>query len=193
MIIIRYTYRKLKMASRQRGMSKNQVKKRNEQNSESEKKKAMIISTDFDFMNMAIVGVEKNNGFCFEGKIIYTKNAKKYDTNVKVLHARGKSGKHVFLNSRSKLGLVSLASISLPHGAIGAVEEWITPNHLNAYLTNGLITKEDHAKFVDLIGKIGFDEKSEESGGFIFDESADSKADGGGGGDSDREVSIDEI
>jgi hypothetical protein len=181
------------MASRQRGMSKNQVKKRNEQNSESEKKKAMIISTDFDFMNMAIVGIEKNNGFCFEGKIIYTKHAKKYESNVKVLHARGKSGKHVFLNSRSKLGLVSLSSITLPHSAIGVVEEWITPNHLSAYLSNGLITEEDYAKFVDLIGKIGFEEKGEESGGFIFDENAGASAACGGGDGDDREISIDDI
>jgi len=184
------------MSSRQRGMSKNQVKKRNEQNSESEKKKAMTISTDFDFTNTAIVGIEKNNGFCFEGKIIYTKYAKKFETTVKVLHARGKSGKHVFLNSRSKLGLVSLASISLPHGAIGAVEEWITQNHLNAYLINGLITEEDHAKFTNLIGKADFEEKGEESGGFIFDENAGSAGGGGGGGggeEGDREISIDDI
>ena len=177
-------------SSRQRGMSKNQIKKRSEQSSEMDKKKAMTISTDFNFVDTAIVGIEKNNGFCFEGKIVLTKSAKKFDSNVKVLHARGRGGRHAFMNSRSKLGLVSLTSITLPHGCIGTVEEWITPNHLNAYLQNGLINEEEHLKFTNLIGKSGFDEKEETSGGYIFDESAGVS---GGGVEDDREISIDEI
>jgi len=176
-------------SSRQRGMSKNQIKKKSEQNSESDKKKAATIATDFDFTNTAIVGIEKNNGFCFEGRVIYTKSPKKFDGNVKVMHARGRGGRHAFMNSRSKLGLVSLTSISLPHGAIGSVEEWITPIHLNAYLTNGLITEDDQLKFMSLIGKSGFDEEEDTSGGFLFDESAGLE----GGDGKDREISIDEI
>lgn len=183
------------MSSRQRGMSKNQIKKRSEQNSEMDKKKAMTISTEFNFADTAIIGIEKNNGFCFEGKIIFTKSSKKYDTNVKVLHARGKGGRSAFMNTRSKLGLVSLTSITLPHGAVGTVEEWITPNHLNAYINNGLINQEDYDKLNSLIGKTGFDEKEDTNGGFVFDENAG----GGGGGiiegneDDGKEISIDEI
>ena len=185
-------------SSRQRGMSRNQMKKEAEKkqaarDSEMQSHKALAISTDFDFINTAVVFIEKNNGFCFEGKIVFTKSSKKYDTNVKVMHARGRGGKHAFMNSRSKLGLVSLTSITLPHGCIGSVEEWITPTHLNVYLQNGLINKDDHIKFNNLIGRTGLENDEDDKGGFIFDESAETNVNQGGGGNDDREFNIDEI
>jgi hypothetical protein len=179
-------------SSRQRGMSKNQIKKQADEKSELQSLKALAISTDFDFTNTAVVFIEKNNGFCFEGKIVFTKSSKKFDTNVKVMHARGRGGRHAFMNSRSKLGLVSLTSITLPHGSIGTVEEWITPNHLNVYLQNGLINDDDHAKFNNLIGRTGFENEEDEKGGFIFDESGCASG-GGKENDADRDISIDEI
>jgi hypothetical protein len=179
-------------SSRQRGMSKNQIKKQAEQKSEMQSLKGLTISTDFDFTNTAVVFIEKNNGFCFEGKVVFTKSSKKYDTNVKVMHARGRGGRHAFMNSRSKLGLVSLTSITLPHGSIGTVEEWITPSHLNVYLKNGLINDDDHAKFNNLIGRTGIENEEDDQGGFIFDESAGVNQNAGGA-DNDREISIDDI
>ena len=122
-----------------------------------------------------------------------TKSSKKFDTNVKVMHARGRGGRHAFMNSRSKLGLVSLTSITLPHGCIGTVEEWITNNHLNVYLQNGLINNDDHAKFINLIGRTGLENEEDAKGGFMFDESAGAIENSGSGGNDNREISIDEI
>lgn len=180
-------------SSRQRGMSKNQIKKQSEQKNEMQALKGLTISTDFDFTNTAVVFIVKTNGFCYEGNFIFSKSPKKFNTNVKVLHARGRGGRHAYMNSRSKLALVSLTSITLPHGSIGTVEEWITPIHLNVYLKNGLINDDDHAKFNNLIGRTGLENEEEEKGGFIFDENAGAGGGREGGIGDDREISIDEI
>ena len=173
-------------SSRQRGMSRNQVKKKGKDD-DSQQKKAQNISTDFDFMNTAIVGITKNNGFCFDGTVLFTKSTTKFDSNVKVLQARGRGGRHAYNNSRSKLGLVSLASITLPNKAIGTVEDWITPAHLSIYLENGLINEEQFSKYMGMIGKTEFTEDANSSGGYLFDDGT------GGGGSKEEEEESGEV
>jgi hypothetical protein len=180
-------------SSRQRGMSRNQVKKKGKDD-DSQQKKEQNISTDFDFMNTAIVGITKNHGFCFEGTVLFTKSTTKFDTIIKVLQARGRGGRHAYNNSRSKLGLVSLSSITLPNKAIGTVEDWITPAHLSIYLENGLINEDQYSKYMGMIGKTDFTEDANSSGGYLFD---DGNGGGGGGGSKEEEgteeVNLDDL
>jgi len=178
------------MSSKQRGFSKNQLKKRS-QNDDSKPKKNSI-STDFDFSNTAIVRIVRNHGFCFEGKIVYTKSSNKFDSNVNIAYSRDTSGggKYAYNNSRSKMCLVSLISITLPNRSIGTVDEWITLEHLNIYLQNNLINHDDYLKLSNEINRGDLTDDKKVDSGFIFDDSVGNTAPVGGGATNEEEIDL---
>jgi hypothetical protein len=96
-----------------------------------------------------LVAIDKNIGNCFTAKLLhYGGTSDEYNRDdLKIMHQRGKKGKSNFDHSHSRIALVSLINgISLSSKCIGVVEEFIEIDHLNAYLSNNLITQEVYDK-----------------------------------------------
>lgn len=146
-------------------------KKMARKNEDDYKEMKVNLDVDFKLHNMVVL-IDKNLGNCFTAEILhFLGDKKKYPSQVKILHQRGKSAKKVFDRTQSRIALVSLVTdFRLEGGCIGYVEELLVIDHLNAYLANKLIESE----VFDLLNKkmnSRVDDKTDDSinDGFIFD------------------------
>jgi hypothetical protein len=132
------------------------------------------LNINFKKENM-LVFIERNLGNCFLGRQLhYAGTNNEFDgKDLKIMHQRGKKGKSNFDHSQSKIALISLITdISLSSKCIGVVEDFIEIDHLNAYLTNNLISQEVYSKLnMKLSTATESKDNEEENVGFEFDRS----------------------
>jgi hypothetical protein len=135
--------------------------------------KVIKVNLDVNFakQNM-LVFIEKNVGNCFTGKLVHYAGTTDYGSDLKIMHQRGNKGKSNFDHSHSKIALISLITgISLATKCIGIVEEFIEIDHLDAYLTNNLITQEVYDNINMKFSFSSDNKETQEELGFIFDRS----------------------
>ena len=141
--------------------------------------KVIKVNLDVNFAkeNM-LVFIEKNNGNCFTGKLVHYTGNLDYGGDLKIMHQRGNRGKSNFDHSQSRIALVSIITgISLATKCIGIVEEFIEIDHLNAYLSNNLISQEVYDN-INMKFSFKSDTKEvHEDLGFVFDRSKDDAED----------------
>jgi hypothetical protein len=135
--------------------------------------KVVKVNLDVNFAkdNM-LVFIEKNVGNCFTGKLVHYAGTTAYGEDLKIMHQRGNKGKSNFDHSHSRIALISIISgISLATKCIGIVEEFIEIDHLNAYLSNNLISQEVYDNINMKFSFTSDTKDTQEELGFIFDRS----------------------
>jgi len=161
--------RSIEMVKNTKGGSSH--KKMARKNEDDYKEIKINLDVDFKLYNMVVL-IDKNLGNCFTAEILhFLGDSKKYPSQVKILHQRGKTAKKVFDRTQSRIALVSLVTdFKLEGGCIGYVEELLLIDHLNAYLSNKLIDSD----VFNLLNKkmnsrVEDKEDKEKDDGFDFD------------------------
>lgn len=149
------------------GSSHKKMARKNEDISKSIK---VNLDVNFKKDNMLVL-LEKNLGNCFSGQLLHFDGPNNFETELKIMHQRGKKGKSNFDHSQSKIALVSIITgITLSTKCIGIVEEFLEIDHINAYLANNLISQEVYDKLnMKFSTSLKNDNNQEEDLGFEFD------------------------
>jgi len=134
--------------------------------------KTIKVNLDINFKkdNM-LVFIEKNLGNCFSGKLLHFIGANDFGEDLKIMHQRGKKGKSNFDHSQSKIALVSIITgLTLSTKCVGIVEEFLEIDHINAYLSNNLISQEVYDKLNMIFSTSSKNNNNQEEDlGFEFD------------------------
>lgn len=154
-----------------KGESKNQYKKRMDS---SNINASIVVDTNVNWSENAIVFIDKNFGNCFSAKVVHTKNHS-FKNDVKVAFARSFGAKTMFERSRSRLGLVTISTIKLSNGCTSMLEEIVTETHLKSYLKKGLLDKETYETLLGMIGVSDIDKATSDEGGYTFDRESEHK------------------
>lgn len=130
-----------------KGESNNQFKKRMGSSSDT----PVIIETNINWSESAIVFLEKNLGNCYISKVLYTKHTS-FKDDVRIGFSRSFGAKGMLERSRSRLGLVSISQFKLTSGCQAVLEEIVTDKHLHIYLKKDLLDKETYDSLFMMIG-----------------------------------------
>jgi hypothetical protein len=130
-----------------KGESNNQFKKRTGSSSDA----PVIIETNINWSESAIVFLEKNLGNCYTSKVLYTKHTS-FKDDARIGFSRSFGAKGMLERSRSRLGLVSISQFKLTSGCQAVLEEIVTDKHLHIYLKKDLFDKETYESLYKMIG-----------------------------------------